>query len=128
REVQKDHKHLYTFLVPAIPCGVQFDTQMQVLRVEVKVPFDFHRKQLENPKHQAALQEAAVKTYKTPIQFVYIISKEQIVFKKEIVHNSSESPLLASNLTPVKVETASAANSLETAFDSVLGADVETLS
>ncbi|PIY17797.1 hypothetical protein COZ14_01960 [Candidatus Dojkabacteria bacterium CG_4_10_14_3_um_filter_Dojkabacteria_WS6_41_9] len=128
REVQKDHKHLYTFLVPAIPCGVQFDTQMQVLRVEVKVPFDFHRKQLENPKHQAALQEAAVKTYKTPIQFVYIISKEQIVFKKEIVHNSSESPLLASNLTTVEVETASAANSLETAFDSVLGADVETLS
>jgi len=128
REVQKDHKHLYTFLVPALPCGVQFDTQLQVLKVEVKVPFEFHRKQLENPKHQIALVAAAQKIYKTPIQFIYIISKEQIVFKKNIVHDSTKSPLVAAGLTTVSDQAAPAASPLESAFDSVLGADVETLS
>jgi DNA polymerase-3 subunit gamma/tau len=126
REVQKDHKHLYTFLVPALPCGVQFDTQMQVLKVEVKVPFEFHRKQLENPKHQLELVAAAQKIYKTPIQFIYIISKEQIVFKKEVMHDSTKSPLVT-DVAAVKVEQLPAASALESAFDSVLGADVETL-
>lgn len=126
REVQKDHKHLYTFLVPALPCGVQFDTQLQVLKVEVKVPFEFHRKQLENPKHQLALVAAAQKIYKTPIQFIYIISKEQIVFKKDVMHDSTKSPLVT-DVSAVKVEQAPAASALESAFDSVLGADVETL-
>lgn len=128
REVQKEVNHLYTFLVPAFPCGVQFDTQLQVLKVEVKVPFDFHRKQLENPKNQPVLTKAAIKIYGTPIQFIWIISKEQIVFKKEVVHDSSQSPLSSSNFPAVTIETPAIENALESAFDSVLGADVESLS
>ncbi|MFZ6022638.1 MAG: DNA polymerase III subunit gamma/tau [Patescibacteria group bacterium] len=126
-EVRKDHQHLYTFLVPAIPCGVQFDAQLQVLKVEVKVPFDFHKKQLENPKHQIAMAEAALKVYGTPVQFICILSKDQIVFKKEVVHDSSQSPLATENPLVQKIEPNSVESSLESAFDSVLGADVETL-
>ncbi|MCC7303893.1 DNA polymerase III subunit gamma/tau [bacterium] len=127
RAVQKEVKHLYTFLVPAVPAGVQFDTQLQVQKVEVKVPFDFHRKQLENPKHQAVLVAAALKTYGTPVQFIWIISKEQIVFKKDIIHDSSKSPLDSANFTQQPVEAPMVETSLESAFDSILGADVETL-
>ncbi len=126
-EVRKDHQHLYTFLVPAIPCGVQFDAQLKVLKVEVKVPFDFHKKQLENPKHQIAMAEAALKVYGTPVQFICILSKDQIVFKKEVVHDSSQSPLATENPLVQKIEPNSVESSLESAFDSVLGADVETL-
>lgn len=126
-EVRKDHQHLYTFLVPAVPCGVQFDSQLQVLKVEIKVPFDFHKKQLENPKHQIAMAEAALKVYGTPVQFICILSKEQIVFKKEVIHDSAQSPLASESPLVQKVEANSVESSLESAFDSVLGADVETL-
>lgn len=126
-EVRKDHQHLYTFLMPAIPSGVQFDSQVNVLKVEIKVPFEFHRKQLENPKHQMALSAAAIKVYGTPMQFICILSKGQIAFKQEVIHDSTKSPLVTADMSAVKVEVPSVENALESAFDSVLGADVETL-
>lgn len=127
QEVQKEQRHLYTFLVPAVPCGVQFDSQLQVVKIEIKVPFDFHKKQLENAKHQQLLGKAALKIYGSPVQFICILSKEQIVFKKQVVHDSSKSPLLSEGSVVGTSVEADPIASLESAFDSVLGGDVEML-
>ena len=124
REVQKDHKDIYTFLMPAIPSGAQFDSQLQVLKVEIKVPFEFHRKQLETPKHQVTLSSVAVKVFGTPIQFICLISKEQIVFKKQPFRDDA---VVSPSMQAVKIEAQAPESALESAFDSVLGADVETL-
>lgn len=130
REVQKENRQLFTFVMAANPSGMQFDPQLQIPKIEVKVPFDFHKKQIENPKNQKFLSDTAVKVYGTPMQFVCIISKEEIVFKKSPSSVSSAgaaSPMATPTIDTVKVDIKPKESALESAFDSVLGADVESL-
>jgi DNA polymerase-3 subunit gamma/tau len=126
REVLKENKQLYTFVMPAVPSGILFDAELKVSKLELKVPFEFHRKQIESPKHQVTMTTAAIKVFGSPVQFVCIISKDQIVFKK-ITNETISEPIVSPALETVKVEAKPPETALESAFDSVLGADVETL-
>ncbi len=126
RAVQLEHKQLYTFIMAASPSAAQFDQQVQVTKVELKVPYDFHKKQLENAKNQMVLLNAAKKIYNSPLQFICVISKEELVFKKTAPREIDDN-VVAPAVQSVKVEAKSAESPLESAFDSVLGADVETL-
>jgi DNA polymerase-3 subunit gamma/tau len=127
REVQKENKQLYTFIMPARPSGAHFDSQLKVPKVEIKVPFEFHRKQLENPKNQMTLSALAVKVFGTPMQFICIISKEELVFKKPVTSSVDSNNFASPAVEAVKIDATSIETALETAFESVLGADVESL-
>ncbi len=124
RAVQKEVRHLYTFLVGAFVMNAEYDEQLHITKVELQIPFDFHKKQLESPKNQVVVHTAANAIYGTPVQFVYVVGKDQIVFKKQVNEVGS---MVSPTLQTVKIEATPQESPLESAFDSVLGADVEVL-
>lgn len=126
RDLQKEHKNLYTFLMGAMPSSAQFDEQMKITKVEIKVPYDFHKKQLESPKNQLILVDTAKKIFGSAIQLVCVICKNEIVFRNDVA-GCADTTVVTPAPDTVKIEARPQESGLESAFDSVLGADVESL-
>jgi len=126
KEVQGMQNSLYTFIMSSKPSGAQFDVQIGVTKVEIKVPFSFHKKQLENPVNQEILKTAALNIFGEPVQLVCLISKDEIVFKErtgEIATKTVMSPPVQSVSVDVNVDE----STIDAAFDAILGTDVEML-